>query len=86
MLFAFVALIIPLRPKESATEKRTLTKFPSFSIEGFLSGEFLNGVSTWYADTFPFREQLLAGNTQYRTLYGIQNNQIVSGTFEYRLQ
>ena len=77
MLFAFVALLIPLRPKESATEKRTLTKFPGFSIEGFLNGEFLNGVSTWYADTFPFREQLLAGNTKYRTLYGIQNNQIV---------
>lgn len=77
MLFAVVALIIPLRPKESATEKRTLTKFPSFSLESFLNGEFLNGVSTWYADTFPFREQLLAGNTKYRTLYGIQNNQIV---------
>lgn len=77
MLFAVVALIIPLRPKESATEKRTLTKFPGFSIESFLNGDFLNGVSTWYADTFPFREQLLAGNTKYRTLYGIQNNQIV---------
>ena len=77
MFFGLVALIIPLRPKESASEKRTLTKFPSFSIEGFLNGEFLNGVSTWYADTFPFREQLLAGNTKYRTLYGLQSNQIV---------
>ncbi len=77
MLFALVALIIPLRPKESATEKRTLTKFPKFSVESFMNGEFLNGVSTWYADTFPFREQLLAGNTKYRTLYGLQSNQIV---------
>lgn len=41
MLFAVVALIIPLRPKESATEKRTLTKFPGFSIESFLNGDFL---------------------------------------------
>lgn len=73
---AIIALIIPLRPKESAVEKRTLTKFPSFSIESFLSGEFLDGVSTWYADTFPFREQLLAGNTKYRMLYGIQSNQL----------
>lgn len=76
MLMAIVALIIPLRPKESKVEKRTLTKFPSFSVQSFLDGEFLNGISTWYADTFPFRETLLAGNTRYRGLYGIQNNQI----------
>ena len=76
MLMAVVALIIPLRPRESAVEKRTLTKFPAFSVDSFLNGEFLNGVSTWYADTFPFRETLLAGNTRYRRLYGIQNNQI----------
>ena len=76
MLMAIVALIIPLRPKESKVEKRTLTKFPSFSVQSFLNGEFLNGISTWYADTFPFRETLLAGNTRYRGLYGIQNDQI----------
>lgn len=77
MLMAIVALIIPLRPKESQTEKRTLTKFPKFTVSSFLNGEFLNDVSTWYADTFPFREQLMAGNTKYRMLYGFQNNQIV---------
>ena len=76
MLMAIVALIIPLRPKESKVEKRTLTKFPSFSVQSFLNVEFLNGISTWYADTFPFRETLLAGNTRYRGLYGIQNDQI----------
>lgn len=76
MLMAIIALIIPLRPKESKVEKRTLTKFPAFSVQGFLNGEFLNGVSTWYADTFPFREALLTGNTRYRGLYGIQDNQI----------
>lgn len=76
ILMAVVALIIPLRPKESTVEKRTLTKFPAFSVQSFLNGEFLNGVSTWYADTFPFREALLSGNTRYRGLYGIRNNQI----------
>ena len=76
MLMAIIALIIPLRPKESKVEKRTLTKFPAFSVQSFLNGEFLNGISTWYADTFPFREALLTGNTRYRGLYGIQDNQI----------
>lgn len=76
MLLAVVALIIPLRPKESSVEKRTLTKFPAFSVESFLNGEFLNGVSTWYADTFPFREALLTGNTKMRMAYGIRSSQI----------
>ena len=76
MLIALIGLMFPLRPKESKLEKRVLTRFPSFSVESFLNGEFFNGVSTWYADTFPFREQLLAGNTKFRSLYGIQNNQI----------
>lgn len=76
MLIAVIALIIPLRPKESSVEKRTLTKFPKFSVESFLNGEFLNGVSTWYADTFPFRETLLTGNTKMRTAYGIRSSQI----------
>lgn len=76
MLMTIIALIIPFRPKESKVEKRTLTKFPAFSVQSFLNGEFFNGISTWYADTFPFREALLTGNTRYRGLYGIQDNQI----------
>ena len=42
-----------LRPAESETEKRELTKFPAFTVESFLSGEFTDQVSLWYADTFP---------------------------------
>ncbi len=76
LLFAFIALLIPLRPKESLLEKRTLTQFPSFSISSFLSGEFTDGVSTWYADTFPFRELLMKGNNTVQSAYGIRTNQI----------
>ncbi len=76
LLFAFVALLIPLRPKESLLEKRALTKFPSFSISSFLSGEFTDGVSTWYADTFPFREALMKGNNTVQSAYGVRTNQI----------
>ncbi len=73
---AFVALIIPLRPKESQIEKRVLTKFPKPTVETLWNGEFFEGVNTWYADTFPFREKLISGNMEVRAAYGVQKNQI----------
>lgn len=77
---AFVALIIPLRPKESEIEKRTLTKFPKPSLETLWNGEFFEGINTWYADTFPFRDSLIAGNMEVRSFYGAQSNQIYGDT------
>ncbi len=76
LLLTVAALIIPLRPKESEIEKRTLSKFPKPSLETLWNGEFFEGVNLWYADTFPFREQFIAGNMEYRSLYGIQKKQI----------
>lgn len=74
--FALIALIIPLRPKESATEKRTLEKFPKPTLETIWNGEFFEGVNTWYADTFPFRDWLISENMKLRSVYGIQKKQI----------
>ena len=74
---AIIGLIIPLRPKTSTVENRTLTAFPSFSLSSFWNGEFLNGISTWYSDTFPFREALLSANSGLESLYGIQGEQII---------
>ncbi len=76
-IVAIIGLILPLRPKTSTIEKRTLTTFPKFTLSSFLNGDFLTGVSTWYSDTFPFREALLNANSAVKNLYGIQGEQIV---------
>lgn len=76
LVIGLLGLIIPLRPKESEIEKRELTKFPKFTISSFLSGEFLNGISTWYADTFPFREGLMTANSKLKGLYGITTEEL----------
>lgn len=76
LFFALISLIIPLRPKTSDIEKRTLTRFPKPSLETLWNGEFFEGVNTWYADTFPFRDLLISGNMEMRTAYGIQKNQL----------
>lgn len=78
LIIAVIGLLIPLRPKESTVEKRELEKFPAFTVASFLDGSYFNQISTWYADTFPFRETLLSANSSIKNLYGIQGEQIVS--------
>lgn len=68
---AVVALILPLRPAYSETEKRELTKFPEFSASALLDGSYFDGISTWYADTFPFREAFITFNSKIKSLYGV---------------
>ena len=68
-----------IRPTESETEKRELTKFPTFTIESFLSGEFTDQVSLWYADTFPGREGLIRAYHGIESLFGIRGEQFQQG-------
>ena len=68
-----------LRPAESETEKRELTKFPTFAVESFLSGEFTEQVSLWYADTFPGREGLIKSYHGIQSLFGLRGEQLQQG-------
>ena len=68
-----------IRPDKSETEKRELTKFPAFTVESFLSGEFTDQVSLWYADTFPGREALITVYHGIENLYGIRGEQLQQG-------
>ncbi len=68
---AAVALYLPLRPTYSEAEKRELTKFPEFSFASLADGSYFNGISTWYADTFPWRETFMNANAKIKSFYGI---------------
>ena len=78
MLFVLgvVALIIPLRPTESMREKRRLAQFPELTVKTLFSGDFFDGVSTWYSDTFPGRETWLDVATVLNNSHGITTNVI----------
>ena len=73
---AVVALIIPLRPTESMREKRSLARFPELTVGTLLDGDFFDGVSTWYSDTFPGRETWLDVATVLNNSHGITTNVI----------
>lgn len=70
---ATVSFIIPLRPTYSESEKRNLKEFPEFSFGAIVSGSYFDDISTWFSDTFPFREQLTRLNTSVKNLSGFDS-------------
>ncbi|MGM9662817.1 MAG: DHHW family protein [Oscillospiraceae bacterium] len=73
--------ILPLRPSYSEEEKRELAKFPAFSLSSLADGSYFRGVSLWFSDTFPFREELVELNSLVESLHGSSPIQI-SGSVE----
>ena len=53
-----IAFLVPLRPETSMREKRKLHEFPAFSVRSLMSGEYFDGISLWFSDTFPGREKI----------------------------
>ena len=76
LLMGVIGLLIPLRPKVSSVEKRNLTTFPEFSVGDFLDGTYTTNIGLWYADTFPMRDQMIAGNEFVTSCYGLKQQQI----------
>ncbi len=75
-IISLLGLLWFLRPTESQLEKRELTEFPEFTIEGLLDGSYTAGISQWYADTFPLREYTVQANAWFKSLYGDQSETI----------
>lgn len=71
-----ISFLIPLRPSVSASEKRVLSPFPSFSAESLFEGQYFKDIDLWFSDTFPFREKIILVNSALHRLYGINAVQI----------
>lgn len=67
-----LALLIFPRSTVSITEKRELKKFPEFTLDSYFSGEFTKGVSEWFSDTVPFRDELTNAATAIGELNGFR--------------
>ena len=79
LLGAFLGLLFFVRPKTSEKEKRSLAKYPSFTMKTFLNGEYFSDVSTWYSDTYPFRDALVSADQKLKGLYGIESKTMMVG-------
>lgn len=67
------------RPAVSALEKRELTQFPAFTLGSFLDGSWFSQISSWYSDTYPGRDSLMAMNRNLQKLYGIRQDTVLVG-------
>ena len=80
LVMCVIGLLFFLRPETSTLEKRELTKFPDFSWADFADGTWFKGIDTWYADTYPLRESMIAVSQKLESLYGIRSTQIVDAS------
>lgn len=69
-----------LRPEFSSQENRMLEEFPEATAESVVEGEFFDGLSTWYADTYPFREELMSVDKAIEDAYGIRTTMVIGTT------
>ena len=76
LAFFVIGMLLPLRPEASDIEKRKLAEFPSLSASAVWDGSWFNDVSTWYSDSYPFRENFLAAGSIIEKLYGIHTQEI----------
>lgn len=80
---AFLAvsiLLIPIRPKESVSEKRELAEFPKVSISALFTGSWFSGADSWFSDTFPFRDRLRSFHSGLEKLYGLKSEELYGAT------
>lgn len=60
-ILIFGSLIFLLPQKDfSASENRSLSKMPKFSVNTLFSGEYAKGISSFYTDQFPYRRAATA--------------------------
>ena len=71
MTLLFMITFVLLDKKEfSENENRYLAKFPAFDMGKIRSGEFMEGLESYTADHFPFRDFFMGVKTQTEMLAG----------------
>lgn len=72
VFFAVAVLMIALpRSEKSEIEKRNLAKLPEFSFDTYFTGEYAAGVTEYYDDTVPYRDDLKNVGYSFKELFGL---------------
>ena len=74
LVFAVVAvmlIVIKRADGKSKFENRELADFPEISVSQWLSGNFTDGVTKWYTDTIPYRDDMLSLSSRLTKFFGL---------------
>ena len=74
LLFAGMAVVFDYFPRSgySELEKRALKRIPVFSVESLLSGQFTEEMSSWFSDSEPYRDHLMALSMHIKDLMRLE--------------
>ena len=67
-----IAMLVLQRPTKSLIEQRELAKFPEFTYEAFLNGDYTEGIAEFYNDTVPYRDELKKVAAGIKSFYGVE--------------
>jgi hypothetical protein len=76
LVFLSLSIIFLPRPERSETENRPLTPFPKLTAESYLDGSFTRDLTLWFADTVPFRDNILKLSSRLKEFEGIRQDNI----------
>ena len=76
-VFVVVFCTLP-RSTYSELEKRELLHFPEFSWQGLRNGSFTESVSNWFSDSEPFRDVLMRGSMELKSLMAFKTKEAVT--------
>lgn len=79
-VFAIIILFLLLFPRSTVSqiEKRELAEFPTFSFESYFSGEFTSGVTTYFDDTVPYRDDFKNMGNNFKSIFGFSTSDDVT--------
>ncbi len=69
-----LAMLVLPRPEESLIEQRSLADFPEFTYEDFINGTYTNGITEFYDDTVPYRDEIKKIAAGIKGAYGVELN------------
>ena len=79
MMTSFVAVFCFLpRSTYSELERRDLLRFPEFSWPSLRDGSFTESVSNWFSDSEPFRDVLMRGSMELKSLMVFKTKEAVT--------
>ncbi len=69
-----IAMLALPRSEKSLIEQRELASFPEFTYEDFLNGTYTNGITEFYDDTVPYRDEIKKIAAGIKGAYGVELN------------